>query len=237
MIKGLEGRREKELGEDNSAVSLPTPLLPVLLTQQYQGPFLSLQKQTTQRASQSPQKAQVLQTNRHRAVARFWAVLCCISSFSQFPLPRNLSPTCPHQFCIFHSSTERLCAQIRMCACTHIHPPVTDTLLASSAIIIQSCPCSIRQERNKSKGRNYVWSEEGSYKDKRSHLQSQPHQSMQKLNSLSFVLWFTEDDKSGGLWLKICGKEGSQEKRPFLFLRGGIDSSIYFNYLQCFISF
>lgn len=56
MIKGLEGRREKELGEDNSAASLPTPLLPVLLTQQYQGPFLSLQKQTTQHASQSPQR-------------------------------------------------------------------------------------------------------------------------------------------------------------------------------------
>lgn len=149
--------------------------------------------------------------------------------------------TChPHAPISFAYSTllqNVFCAQIRMCACTHAHPPVTGTLLASSAIIIQSCPCSIRQERNKSKDRDCVWSEEGSYKDTRSHLQSQPHQSMQKLNSLSFVLWFTEDDKSGGLWLKICGKEGSQEKRPFLFLRGGIDSSVYFNYLQCFVSF
>lgn len=123
--------------------------------------------------------------------------------------PRNLSPTRSHQFGIFHSATECLCAQIRMCVCTYKHPPVTGTLLASSAIIIQSCSCSIRQERNKSKDRDCMWSEERSYKDKRSHLQSQPHQSMQKLNSLSFVLWFIEDDKSGGLWLKICGKEGN----------------------------
>jgi len=107
----LKGRRrEKELGEDNSAASLPTSLLPVLLTQQYRGPFLSLQKQTRQRASKSPQKAQALRTSRHGAVARFWAASRCVSSFSQFHLPRNLSLTRSHQFCIFHSSTECLCA-------------------------------------------------------------------------------------------------------------------------------
>lgn len=101
----------------------------------------------------------------------------------------------------------------------HTPPPVTSMLLASSAIIIQSCPCSVRQERDKSKYRDCVWNEKGSYKDKRSHLQSQPHQSMQKLNSLSFVLWFTEDDKSGGLWLKTYGKEGSQEKKAFFIFK------------------
>lgn len=100
---------------------------------------------------------------------------------------------------------------------TRTHPPVISTLLASSAITVQSCLCSISQERKKSKDNDCVWSEEGSYKEERSHLQSQPHQSTKQLYSLSSVLWFTGDDKPRGLWLEVCGKEGSQEKKPCFY--------------------
>lgn len=233
--RGCRGE-EKEFGEDNAAGSRTSPVLHVLCTQQCQDPSFPFRSRLHTPFS-VPQKPQVLQTSRHRAVVRLQAPSCCISSLSLNDLlpqklekPRNLRA--PIGFAQFS-----LPQNVFVLRCRHTHPPVTGTLLASSAITIQSCPCSTRQEREKSRDKDCVQREGGSYKDKRSHLQSQPHQSMQKLNSLSFVLWFTEDDKSGELWLKICGKEGSQEKRPFLFLRGGIDSSIYFNYLQCFISF
>lgn len=166
-MKRLEGRRGRARG-GNSAASWSCPLLPVLWPQQCQGPFSSLQEQDAH-VLLHPHKR--LRCCRHRAVVRLQAPSCCISSLSQSPSPKKpMSHTLP---LALHNSPfcrMSLCSDQAVCRYRHTHPPVTGTLLASSAIVIQSCPCTMRQERDKSRDRDCVWREEGSYKDKRSHL-------------------------------------------------------------------
>lgn len=154
-------------------------------------------------------------------MARFWEASCCISSSSQLPsLKKPITQHAPIGFAYFTLLQNLFVIRFgRVHARSQTHTP-TGALLASSAIIIQFCPCSTSQERNKSKDRDCGWSEEGSYKEKRSNLQSQPHQSKQKLNSLSFVLWFTEDDKVRGTLVEnMWEREKSRKKAFFIFKR------------------
>lgn len=153
MTKGLVGRRAEDVREDNAAPSLPTPLLPVLFTKQNWGPFLCLHSRWSTFLN-LPQKAQMLQTNRHGAVARFWAASCRLSCFSQLPSPKDpITHMLPSVLRIPLFYQMSLCTDddVYMQAQAHIHKSIISTLLVSSAIITQSCPCNIRQERNKSK--------------------------------------------------------------------------------------
>lgn len=168
--RGWKGE-EKEPGEDNSAASWTSPLLPVLWIQQCQGPFLSLQKQAAHVLLYPPKR---LKCCRPVGTELWWDSKhhhAAFSSLSQLPSPKK--PITHMLPLVLHNSPfsrMSLCSDQAVCVYRHTHPPVTGTLLASSATIIQSCPCSIRQERDKSKDRDCVRREEGNYKDKRSHL-------------------------------------------------------------------
>lgn len=114
-------REEKEPGEDNSAASWTSPLLPMLWIQQCQDPFLSLQKQAAHVLLYPPKR---LKCCRPVGTELWWDSKHHHAASPLSPnylLPRNLSPTCSHWFCTIHPSPECLCAQIRLCACTGTH--------------------------------------------------------------------------------------------------------------------
>lgn len=112
MIKRLEERRERARGGQFCSI---------IAHPQYQGPFLSLQKQATYMLLNPHKRLKCcrpvgmelwLDSEQHHAASPLSL---------NYLLPENLSPTCSHRVCIFHSSKECLCAQIRMRACTHTH--------------------------------------------------------------------------------------------------------------------
>lgn len=152
--KGVGGEKSGRCkgGQCSTIIAYPSPACAVHKTEL--GPVLVPSEQMKHMFLNLPQKAQMLQTNRHGAVARFRAASCHLSCFSQLPSPKDpITHMLPSvlRIPLFHQMSLCTDDDVYMQAQAHIHKSIISTLLVSSAIITQSCPCDIRQERNKSK--------------------------------------------------------------------------------------